>query len=422
MSPVEAIPFLSVIPFIVFLFLIALMPLALPKFWEKNRNKAIITFIVCLPPLIFLPLTSQAELIHNIKDYVSFIILLASLFIISGGILMRGDLRATPAVNTIFLISGAVLANFIGTTGASMILIRPFLKTNSERKFTKHIIVFFIFVVSNIGGCLTPLGDPPLFLGYLKGVPFAWTLSLLPEWAVTLGIILLIFFIWDTSCYRKELPVDIARDRTEIEPLGVSGKINLIFLSGVILSVFFQTPAPYREVIMIFMTLLSLVFTKNELRDKNGFTFYPISEVAILFAGIFVTMVPLLIILRTRGSELGIMQPWHYFWATGGLSSILDNAPTYLTFFTVAENVTQKLGPANIAAIAGVKVELLKAISLGAVFMGANTYIGNGPNFMVKSIAEEQGVKVPHFFEYMLYSGLILIPVFILITFLFFVQ
>jgi Na+/H+ antiporter NhaD/arsenite permease-like protein len=420
-SPAKAIPFLSIIPFIVFLFLVALMPLVLPRFWEKNRNKAIITFIIGLPAFIFLLSTNHIELVHNIKDYISFIILLASLFIISGGILMKGDLRGTPVVNTMFLIVGAVLANFVGTTGASMILIRPVLKTNSERKFTKHIIVFFIFVVSNIGGCLTPLGDPPLFLGYLRGVPFTWTLSLLPEWAVTLGIVLLIFFIWDSLCYRKELPADIARDQVEIEPLGISGKINLVFLAGVILSVFFQTPAPYREIIMISMTLLSLVFTKKELRDRNGFTVYPISEVAILFAGIFVTMVPLLIILRAHGADLGITQPWHFFWATGGLSSVLDNAPTYLTFFSMAESVTQKLGPANMMAIAGVKVEFLKAISLGAVFMGANTYIGNGPNFMVKSIAEEQGAKVPHFFEYMIYSGLILIPVFILITFLFFV-
>ena len=420
MPPVDMIPLPSILPFIIFLLLIAGMPLAFPRFWERNRNKAIITVIISLPAFIFLSLNFRIELIHNLKDYISFIIMLASLFIISGGILMRGDLRATPAVNSMFLIIGAILANFIGTTGASMVLIRPVLRTNSERKHTKHIVVFFIFIVSNIGGCLTPLGDPPLFLGYLRGVPFVWTLSLIPEWSVALGIILLIFLIWDTICYKKESPKDVARDMKEREPIGISGKANLLFLAGVILAVFFQIHAPYRELIMFIMIALSLVFTKKELRDKNGFSFYPIFEVAILFAGIFITMVPLLMMLRLHGADLGITKSWHYFWASGGLSSFLDNAPTYLTFFSLAESVTQKLGPTGITIVAGVKVELLRAISLGAVFMGANTYIGNGPNFMVKSIAEQQGAKVPHFFEYMMYSGLILIPVFILITLIFF--
>ncbi|HBZ00498.1 MAG TPA: sodium:proton antiporter [candidate division Zixibacteria bacterium] len=416
----ESLSIYSSIPFVVLLLLIALMPLALPKFWDKNKNKAIATAIVSLPILIYLLLNFKVELVHNIKDYISFIILLASLFIVSGGILMKGDLRATPAVNAIFLAIGAVIANVIGTTGASMLLIRPLLKTNSERKFTAHIPVFFIFLVSNIGGCLTPLGDPPLFLGYLRGVPFTWTLSLWPEWLVMLVIVLAVFYIWDRLAYARESKASLIRDVESIQPLGVSGKINFLFLAGVVLAVFFQTPAPWREVIMGIMAVLSLIFTSKENRKQNGFTFYPISEVAILFAGIFVTMVPVLMMLHENGASLGVTKPWQYFWWTGGLSSLLDNAPTYLTFFTLGESVTAKMGAMGNAIISGVQVDILRAISCGAVFMGANTYIGNGPNFMVKSIAEEQGYKVPHFFGYMAYSAMILIPAFVIVTLIFF--
>ncbi len=396
----------SGIPFVVLLLLIAIMPLAFPRFWEKNRNKAIITGIVSLPIFIFLLANYQFELVQNIKDYLSFIILLGSLFIISGGIAMTGDLRATPRINTTFLAIGAVLANFIGTTGASMLLIRPMLKTNSERNFTAHIPVFFIFLVSNIGGCLTPLGDPPLFLGYLRGIPFTWTLGLWPEWLTLISMLLLLFYIWDKRAYSRESQADLIRDESAIVPLGVSGKINFLFLAGVVLSVFFQTPAPYREIIMIAMAGLSVFFTSKKLRKENGFTFYPISEVAILFAGIFITMVPMLMMLHEKGASLGITKPWQFFWWTGGLSSFLDNAPTYLTFFTLGQSVTSKIAETGGAIISGVHVDILRAISCGAVFMGANTYIGNGPNFMVKSIAEEQGYKVPHFFGYMAYSAL----------------
>jgi Na+/H+ antiporter NhaD/arsenite permease-like protein len=402
--------------------MIAVMPLAFPHFWEKNRNKAILAAIVSIPVFIYLLLKSPGELLHTFEEYLSFIILLASLFIISGGILVTGDLKATPKVNTLFLFVGAVLANLVGTTGASMLLIRPLLKTISERKHIVHIPVFFIFLVSNIGGSLTPLGDPPLFLGYLRGVPFAWTLKLFPMWITAVAILLGIFYIWDSICYKKETKMDVIKDSTQKVPLKVTGTINLLFLAGVILAVFFQTPAPWRELIMVLMIVLSLVFTKKELRNENKFTFYPISEVAILFAGIFVTMVPLLILLETQGAALGVTKPWQFFWYTGGLSSFLDNAPTYLTFTSLAESVTNTLGHGGFPIVPGIEVrqDLLVAISSGAVFMGANTYIGNGPNFMVKSIVEEQKIKVPHFFGYMLYSGMILIPLFIVLTFIFF--
>jgi Na+/H+ antiporter NhaD/arsenite permease-like protein len=420
MDAIKEIPLIICLPFVILLFMIAVMPLAFPHFWEKNRNKGIIAAIISLPVLLFLLANSPEKLLHSAQEYISFILLLASLFIISGGILVKGDLKATPAVNTIFLFIGAVLANLVGTTGASMLLIRPLLKTISERKHIIHIPIFFIFIVSNIGGSLTPLGDPPLFLGYLRGVPFVWTLKLFPLWITAMGILLAVFFIWDSICYKKETISDIKRDEARRIPLSISGTINLLFLAGVVLAVFFQTPAPYLELIMVLMIGLSLGFTKKELRAENKFTFYPISEVAILFAGIFVTMVPLLALLEEQGASFGITQPWQFFWLTGGLSSFLDNAPTYLTFTSLAESVTRSIGDGGFAKFIGVRQDLLLAISAGAVFMGANTYIGNGPNFMVKSIAEEQKIKVPHFFGYMVYSGMILIPLFIIITFLFF--
>ncbi len=420
MPPGESIPLYLCAPFILLLALIAILPLALPRFWEKNRNKAIISALVSVPVLPFLISRFPAELLHTLKDYISFILLLASLFVISGGILLTGDLRATPVVNTLFLLLGAVISNLIGTTGASMLLIRPLLKTISERKFTSHIPVFFIFVVSNIGGSLTPLGDPPLFLGYLKGVPFGWTLSLFPMWLTALTIVLAVFYSWDAWCYRRESPEDVRHDQAAVTPLRASGTVNLLFLLIVILSVLFQLPFPYRELTMVAMMMLSLGLTKKEVRAQNGFTFAPISEVAILFAGIFIAMVPLLMLLRLNGAELGITRPWQFFWFSGGLSSFLDNAPTYLTFFSLAESVTRSESLAGMLSVAGVREDLLRAISCGAVFMGANTYIGNGPNFMVKVIAEEQGFPVPHFFGYMLYSGLILIPVFVILTVVFF--
>jgi Na+/H+ antiporter NhaD/arsenite permease-like protein len=406
------------IPFVVLLLLIAVMPLLLPHFWEKNRNKAVVAAVISLPILIYLLRSYPHELLGTFTDYISFIILLASLFVVSGGIVVNGDLRATPLTNTVIMLLGAILANLVGTTGASMLLIRPLLKTIRQRKHAAHIPVFFIFVVSNIGGCLTPLGDPPLFLGFLRGVPFTWTLSLFPIWLTALGLVLTIFYIWDSVSYRKEQ--DIRRDPTVVAaPLRISGSLNFIFLVLIIAAVSCQAPSPYREIVMAAAIGLSLWFTPQSLRAQNQFTFGPISEVAILFAGIFITMAPLLMLLDRQGASLGITKPWQFFWLSGILSSFLDNTPTYLTFSSLAVSVTKSLKLAG-PVVAGINVDLLRAISCGAVFMGANTYIGNGPNFMVKSIAEEQGVKVPNFFSFMLYSGSVLMPVFLLITWLFF--
>jgi Na+/H+ antiporter NhaD/arsenite permease-like protein len=333
--------------------------------------------------------------------------------VISGGILLRGDLVATPLTNTAFLALGSILASFIGTTGASMLLIRPILQTNRERTRVRHTIVFFIFLVSNIGGMLTPLGDPPLFLGYLQGVPFAWTFRLWPHWGLQVAALLALYFVWDAREHTRE-PIDaLRRDRAQIEPLRVQGALNLAWLVLVVLAVALLH-APWREAAIVALAALSLWRTPRAVRRANGFTASPIVEVAVLFAGIFLTMMPALEILRVRGGELGVRAPWHFFWAAGILSSFLDNAPTYLTFLALG----QGLGLAR--EVVDVPHAILAAIAVGAVSMGANTYIGNAPNFMVKAIAEERGVKMPSFFGYMLYSGAVLLPLFVLVTALFF--
>ncbi|MGH7320979.1 MAG: sodium:proton antiporter, partial [Candidatus Rokuibacteriota bacterium] len=339
--------------------------------------------------------------------------LLAGLYVISGGIRLTGDIAATPAANTGFLAVGSVLASAIGTTGASMLLIRPLLQTNRQRTHVRHTVIFFIFLVSNIGGLLTPLGDPPLFLGYLQGVPFSWTFRLWPHWLVTVAALLLVYFVWDSVCHAREPLDSLRRDRAQEEPLRLVGLLNGLWLVGVVLAVAFLRE-PWREAAILALAGISLWQTPSAVRRANGFTAYPITEVAVLFFGIFFTMIPALELLRMRGGELGVREPWQFFWATGVLSSFLDNAPTYLTFLALG----QGLGLAN--DVVGVPDGVLAAISVGAVFMGANTYIGNAPNFMVKSIAEEAHVRMPTFFGYMLYSGAVLLPLFVLVTRLFF--
>ena len=392
---------------------IAVFPLWLPHWWHSNRNKAVVSLLLGLPILALYAARQPAVLLSTAEEYVSFIVLLAGLFVISGGILLRGDLSATPAVNTAFLALGSALASFIGTTGASMLLIRPILQTNRERTRVRHTIVFFIFLVSNIGGMLTPLGDPPLLLGYLRGVPFTWTLRLWPHWALQVVVLLAVYFLWDRREYAREPIAARRRDRTQIEPLRVQGAPNILALGLVVLAVALLQ-APWRETVIVAVGALSLWRTPQTIRRANGFTTYPIVEVAVLFAGIFLTMIPALELLRVRGGELGVREAWHFFWASGILSSFLDNAPTYLTFLALA----QGLGLAR--EIVDVPHAILAAISVGSVSMGANSYIGNAPNFIVKSIAEEQGVMMPSFFGYTLYSGAILLPLFVVVTLVFF--
>jgi len=402
-----------VLPFAAMLLAIAILPLFAPGLWESNLRKLAVGAVLGLPVLVLYVRHDPAALWHTAGDYLSFMALLASLFVISGGVLVTGDIEARPAVNTAFLAVGAVLASLVGTTGASVLLIRPLLATNQERRHVAHTVVFFIFVVSNVGGCLTPLGDPPLFLGYLLGVPFAWTLRLAPHWLLANGMILTVYYFWDRRAHAREDKAAIALDAAAVRPIRVTGKRNVIFLLAVVASVAFLR-APYRELAMVAVSALSLALTSRAVREANRFTFHAIAEVAALFAGIFVTMLPALDVLHAHGRDLGLTRPWHFFWSAGLLSSFLDNAPTYLTFVAIA----QSLGlPAEVA---GMTHQVLAAISAGAVFMGANTYIGNGPNFMVRSIAEERGIKMPSFLGYMGYSGAVLIPVFIVITLVFF--
>ena len=434
------------IPFAGILLSIALFPLLAPHFWHHHYPKvsAFWALVLAVPFVIAYKGVAVHEIAHiYIIDYIPFIILLWSLFTVAGGIYVKGTLKGSPAVNTVILIIGTVLASWIGTTGASMLLIRPILRSNSWRKHKVHTIIFFIFLVSNVGGSLTPLGDPPLFLGFLHGVPFFWTMHILPHMAFVSVILLAIYYAIDTFYYRKEDQSQMATG--EKEPLKIEGAFNFLFLGGVIVGVLLSGLVKMgqvnifgihqsienlvKDVILILMGILSLKMTSEAVRKANEFGWGPIKEVAYLFAGIFMTIIPALAILKAgeSGALAALIRsterPAHYFWATGILSSFLDNAPTYLTFFNSALGKFYPGVPEAQAvhSLIADKANYLAAISAGAVFMGANTYIGNAPNFMVKSIAEEAGISMPSFFGYMFkYSIPILVVVFILTTLVFF--
>jgi len=364
-------------------------------------------------------------LYHTIVfDYVPFIILLGSLFIITGGIYVTGDIEAKPTINTLFLGIGAVLASFMGTTGAAMLLIRPVIYTNKEREFKVHTILFFIGIVANCGGLLTPLGDPPLFMMYLRGAPFTWFFSLFLEWLITNSLLLIVYFLVDTYFHKKEKPEAIRIDKTAIRPIKIEGKINFYYLAGVVLAVaflneqylpFIQTNHYFkfiREFVIIALAYLSMLTTPKLTRTSNNFTWGPIEEVAYLFLGIFITMVPCLLYLEANAKLLGITSTTQFYYFTGMLSSFLDNTPTAVTFHSLALGLQQTAPP----LVAGIPEELLKAICTGAVFFGSMTYIGNGPNFMVKAVAEENNIKMPDFFSYMFkFSLIVLLPIFILV-------
>jgi Na+/H+ antiporter NhaD/arsenite permease-like protein len=458
-------PLWTVAPFAALLLAIAIVPLV-PRcrhFWQRNRNKLAVAVALSLLTLCYYyflcPLaeaasgggTTGAEGVGAapashlgavarvlssavLEEYVPFIVLLLSLYTISGGILLDGDLPAHPRTNTAFLAAGGLLASLVGTTGAAMLLIRPLLHTNRQRRRVRHTVVFFIFVVCNVGGCLLPIGDPPLFLGYLKGVPFLWTLRLAAPWAFCMGILLAVYYVWDAILYRRERPEDIRLDEKDRRPLRLMGRGNFLLLLGVVAAVWLLVPGRalpllpsvivpqyLREAVMLALAGLSMVTTSRHIRSANRFTFAAIGEVAALFLGIFITMQAPIEILRAMGPSLGLSEPWQFFWAGGGLSSFLDNAPTYAVFFETADSLTRAAGPGVLQLAHGqfIRMDLLAALSLGAVFMGANTYIGNGPNFMVKAVAEERGVKMPGFFGYILYSLAVLIPLFLLVTLIF---
>ena len=434
------------VPFAGILLSIAVWPLVAPHFWHHHFGKIAAGWALAflLPfAVVFGPVTAGVNFVHAmVAEYIPFIILLTALFTVSGGIYIRGNLHGSPGLNTAILALGAVLASFMGTTGASMLLIRPLIRANDNRKHVAHVVIFFIFIVSNAGGSLTPLGDPPLFLGFLKGVDFFWTVRhIFPETLFLVGSLLVIFYMLDWwYCHKREelLPQDPTPDSRSI---GFDGGINFVLLAGVVALVLMSglwtpgvvfdvwgtevgLPGLVRDLGLMAITLVSLKVTPSQVHEDNQFGWAPMQEVAKLFVGIFLTIIPVIAMLKAgTGGPFGAVvaavtqadgspDNLMYFWITGLLSSFLDNAPTYLVFFNTAGGDPQAL----MTTLAGT----LAAISAGAVFMGANTYIGNAPNLMVKAIAEDRGVKMPSFFGYMAWSFGILLPLFVIMSWIWF--
>ncbi|MCG8688481.1 MAG: sodium:proton antiporter [Desulfobacterales bacterium] len=443
----ETLPLYSCIPFACMLLSIALLPLVAGTFWHHHFGKisAFWAATLAIPFIVVYKGVAVYEILHIIlADYVPFIILLWALFTVSGGILLRGTLRGTPAVNTVIIIIGTLLASWMGTTGAAMLMIRPFIRANAHRKNKTYMVVFFIFLVANVGGALTPLGDPPLFLGFLHGVSFFWTFKIMPHMLFTSGVLIVIYFCLDSFYYKKE-GGGPPPDDGEKAPLRLVGTYNFLFLGGVVAAVLMSGIVDLGEIntfgvhraaqdwlrdgLLILLGAASLWVTPRPLREENEFTWFPIVEVAYLFIGIFITMIPCLLLLKAGPNGAfaflinAVQEPWHYFWVTGILSAFLDNAPTYLTFFNTAlgsfyAGMTESQ---SVPLLMTENAIYLKAVSAGAVFFGACSYIGNAPNFMVRSIATEAGVDMPSFFGYILkYSVVFLIPTFVVVTVIFF--
>ena len=432
-------PYLLV-PFVVMLLSIAIVPLAFPRFWDRNRNKLLYTMLIAIPTAVLLHRAGLGEELKHqmLYDYLPFISLLATLYVVTGGIRIHYNTSPTPLVNTMVLFIGYGLASIVGTTGAAILLIRPLLEINRNRQYRIHTVLFFTAVVANCGGILTPLGDPPLFLLYLRGASFTWFLSMFPQWVFVGSVLLFVYFVIDSYIWRyreKAIYTSKALDDNEEEAvrISVSGVVNFFYLSAILLSVAFINPsyipaiadkeAPLvvqfaREIVLLVILLLSLLTTHRRVRQTNHFSWSPIIEVAILFIGIFVTMTPALIFLNENAAALGLSKPWQFFFSTGALSSFLDNAPTAGAFHTVAKGLPIAEGSTLVAGIPDI---LLQAIALGSVLFGAMTYIGNGPNFMVKAIAENDGLRMPSFFGYIFkFSLIFLLPTYIAVALIFF--
>ena len=427
------------IPFAIMLLAIALMPLIMPRIWGKNINKLIFVLFLATPTAIVLTRAGlETELLHQmLYEYIPFIVLLATLYVVTGGIHIHYSTTPTPIVNTAIMFIGYGLASIVGTTGAAMLLIRPLLEINRDRQHKVHTLLFFIAMVANCGGVLTPLGDPPLFLLYLRGAEFSWFQSLYPQWAFVGSVLLFVYFAMDSYIWKRKEVIGVRprSENEEDEPIKVSlsGAVNLFYLSAIVLAVAFINPAeipamkaedaPWyikflREIVLGAILLLSIATTREKVRKLNHFSWEPITEIAILFIGIFVTMTPALIFLNENATSLGITKPWQFFFSAGTLSSFLDNAPTAVAFHTVAAGLTNTEGA---AIVAGIPENILSAIALGSVLFGAMTYIGNGPNFMVKAVAENDGVRMPSFFGYIFkFSLVVLLPTYILTALIFF--
>lgn len=450
----DQLPIWSIIPFVGMLLSIAIFPLVKGEWWEKNQLWVALFWAAVFIVPFFIAFGAHItiyELIHTVAlDYFPFLLLLIALYAAAGGIVIRGSIVGTPKVNVAILAIGAVLASVIGTTGAAMVLIRPLIRANEWRKRKMHTIIFFIFLVCNVGGSLTPLGDPPLFMGYLRGVPFFWCLThLWPIWLFTVALILVVYFFFENGRYKKDLADGCVQPESHsAHKIEIDGLINIAFIvliligtysSGALASMdaFLNAdgsvkgitlfthegeaaiatyPNIIKDIIYIIAIILSMKFTKKELREENNFNWGAMEEVAKLFIGIFITMIPALAILEAKGAALGLEHEWQFFWSTGILSGFLDNTPTYLVFLTTACSLGL---PGIETSIGSVPAELLIAVSAGAVFMGALSYIGNAPNFMVRSIAEEHDIKMPSFFGYMKWSFGILVPIFLIVTVIF---
>ena len=415
------IPWWGLIPFVVMLLCIAVLPLipATAHHWERNGTKLAISAVLGIPVALWMWFGYDFHLVtHSMLEYIQFITLLFSLFVVSGGIHLAGDIRATARNNTVMLAIGGVVASFIGTTGAAMLLIRPLLSTNRQREFKVHTVVFCILIVANCGGLLTPLGDPPLYIGLMRGVPFTWTFGLFPEWAYVLALLLISYYAIERRALSKESEFALAWDEASATKLSVRGKSNLIWFLMIIASVALITNPYLKIAVQLAASAASYFLGSRSVRfDDNEFSWGAIIEVAVLFFGIFLTMIPALQFLAANAKSMPLNEVT-FFWFTGGLSSLLDNAPTYLTFFEMAKEFTVP----GMAVVAGVPELYLRAVSLGAVFCGALTYIGNGPNFMVKSVAEGAGVAMPSFGGYIARTFEYLLPILVSMMMIFISQ
>jgi Na+/H+ antiporter NhaD/arsenite permease-like protein len=398
-------------PFVGLVLSMAFLPMLVPHAWEKRWFQALVV-LACAAPVVgyFASHGHASHVAHAGGEYLAFIATLGALFVTAGGIYANGDLEATPRTNVLFLLIGSVLASIIGTTGASMLMIRPLLRTNQQREHTAHLAPFMILAVANAGGLLTPLGDPPLLVGFIGGVPFFWTLRLLPVWLLYVLSFAIALYVVDRRAYAQETKAAVARDRAEKKPLEVRGSMNIALLLLIIPAAFL--PAGAREAAMLAIAATSYFGTSKELHELNGFSLAPILEVGLLFAGLFACLVPIELGLAERAHELPLQKSWQLFWVSGGLSAVLDNAPTYAALAALGRGLSS--GHANL--VAGIDQLMLTAVSAGSVVMGATTYIGNGPNLMVKAIAERAGYTLPGFFRYAAFAFLAMLPAHIVMT------
>jgi Na+/H+ antiporter NhaD/arsenite permease-like protein len=402
--PVHGLPSWAVVPFPALVLAIAVLPIVVPRAWERRGFQVLVVAACALPVLLALGAAARTdELSEAWKSYVSFIATLGALYVTTGGVLISGDIQATPLTNVALVVLGATLASFVGTTGASMLMIRPLLATNRQRERCAHLVPFFIIAVANAGGMLTPLGDPPLLVGYIGGVPFFWTLRLLPAWLLYVGWSAGLLYWIDRRAYAQESPAALQRDRAEVVPIAIHGKRNVALMLAVVPAA--MLPMGAREIAMVGIAIASFALTPRDLHRRNGFSFGPILDVALIFAGLFSCLGPIKSALAGSAPWFPLRHAWQLFWASGLLSAVLDNAPTYSAFAALARGLSRGAG-----LVAGISIHKLAAVSLGSVVMGATTYIGNGPNLMVKAIAEREHFPTPGFFRYAAFAIAVMLP------------